>query len=71
MTKATKQTQAQDNVKTLADFNKVKSPYIRYLLGLGMDRKAIVARFKEVDGVTIRYQHVRNVEITPLKGKKD
>lgn len=41
-----------------------KSAKIRYLDGLGWSRGEIAAK------LDIRYQHVRNVLITPLTGKK-
>ena len=69
MTKVTKQ-QTSDNLKTIKDFDGKKSPYIRYLNSEGLDRKSIVKRFMDVDGIKILYQHVRNVLITPLVGKK-
>lgn len=41
-----------------------KSAKIRYLLAQGLTRGAVA---KKLD---IRYQHVRNVEITPIKTQK-
>lgn len=67
MAKQIKQTEQQE-VKTLIDFANKKSPYIRYLSSEGKSRKEIVNIFKQ-QGVEIRYQHVRNVLITPLVGK--
>jgi hypothetical protein len=40
---------------------------IRYLHGSGLTRGQIVKYYKEHLGREIRYQHVRNVLITPLK----
>lgn len=58
----------QVEIKTLNDFGGKKSPYIRYLTSEGKSRKEIVNIFEQ-QGVKIRYQHVRNVQITPLVGK--
>jgi len=52
-----------------SDFN--TSQTIRYLTASGMGRGDIVRWFMDNRGRSIRYQHVRNVQITPLTGKKD
>lgn len=65
---ANKKAEQQVEMKTLNDFGGKKSPYIRYLTSEGKSRKEIVSIFAN-QGVTIRYQHVRNVQITPLIGK--
>lgn len=66
MAKATKQTAAQTTTLKLVNFAS-KSEYIRALAAQGMSRGAIVKHFETVDGIKIRYQHVRNVLITPIK----
>lgn len=43
------------------------SQTIRYLAVSGMTRSQIVKYFEAHLGRTIRYQHVRNVLITPVK----
>jgi len=60
-----------NNQKTNIDsFNKeldkmsTKSSKIRFLLGKGFTRSEIAKK------LNIRYQHVRNVEITPIKNAK-
>lgn len=67
-----------ENVSTyneLLTIHKSKSQVIRYLHSQGMDVKTIYS-FLTLNGVTnndgshpIRYQHVRNVIITPIKKK--
>lgn len=49
------------NLEELMTTHKTKSAVIRYLAGEGMTRGAIAKL------LNIRYQHVRNVLITPLK----
>ena len=68
-TKTTSTNQNTNNIKKFKDFES-KSSYIRYLSSLNFTRSDIVKRFKEVDNINIRYQHVRNVLITPLTNKK-
>lgn len=53
-------------LSTLKDFG-TKSSYIRYLSSTGMSRSDICKRFETVEGMKIRYQHVRNVLTQPLK----
>ena len=50
------------DLNDLYEEHKTKSATIRFLNGKGYERKHI-AKF-----MNIRYQHVRNVLITPLKG---
>lgn len=45
------------------------SEVIRFLHGKGLDRSDIVRYFNQHLGRDIRYQHVRNVLITPPKRK--
>lgn len=59
---------AQTSIKSYADFDNKKSPYIRYLTAEGKSRKEIVQIFAD-QNVKIRYQHVRNVQVTQLAGK--
>lgn len=43
------------------------SAKIRYLTAEGYDRGAVSRIMTELEGRLVRYQHVRNVLITPLK----
>ena len=52
-----------DHLKTLP----TKSAQIRYLDSIGLTRGDIVRAFKKDLDIEIRYQHVRNVLITPVK----
>lgn len=64
MTKKIEQTEVVQEVQTLEDLmavHKTKSALIRYLFAEGQTRGQI-AKF-----MNIRYQHVRNVLITPVK----
>lgn len=62
MTKAIEQTTTAAHTKdSVMETYKTKSAAIRFLLAEGMKRGE-VAKLLE-----IRYQHVRNVEITPIK----
>lgn len=45
------------------------SAKIRYLAASGMKRGDIAKFMTEKEGRLVRYQHVRNVLITPLKGQ--
>ena len=51
------------DVDALMKEHKTKSAVIRYLSGTGMSRSDIAKT------LNIRYQHVRNVLLTPLKKK--
>lgn len=53
-----------NDVDTTLETLPTKSAKIRYLLGKGMTRGAVAKQ------LNIRYQHVRNVEITPIKKQK-
>lgn len=44
-----------------------KSAKIRYLTSKSLSRSEIVKVFNDVLGLQIRYQHVRNVQVTVLK----
>lgn len=44
-----------------------KSAKIRYLTSKGLTRSEIVKTFKDLLDIEIRYQHVRNVQVTQLK----
>lgn len=65
-TTATTPEVAKHDVKALMVQLKTKSAVIRHLSGLGLKVGAINKAF-EVAGVKMRYQHVRNVLITPVK----
>lgn len=52
-------------VKTLKGLP-TKSAQIRFLNSLNQSRSEIVRHFKDTLGIEIRYQHVRNVLITPV-----
>ena len=65
MTNQNKMTKAQ--IKTLKGLPGKASAQIRYLDKLNMSRGDIVRMFKDHLGREIRYQHVRNVLITPVK----
>ena len=69
MTKSTKKNQAT-KVESF-DLSKFpsKSAAIRSLSAEGKTRSEIVKIISEAQGRPIRYQHVRNVLITPLVGK--
>jgi hypothetical protein len=54
------------DVKVLMEQLKTKSAVIRHLSSLGLKTGAINKAF-ETAGVKMRYQHVRNVLITPIK----
>lgn len=49
--------------QAIVDGTATKSDKIRQLLGLGMKRGDVAK------ALNVRYQHVRNVEITPIKRK--
>lgn len=55
------QTATDEAVKSILESSMNKSNKIRALLGLGLKRQPVA------DLLGIRYQHVRNVELTPLK----
>lgn len=55
--------QSAQQAQSIIDSTSSKSDKIRALLGLGWKRQAVA------DALGIRYQHVRNVELTPLKKK--
>lgn len=57
---------AQYDIKDLMDKYSTKSATIRFLDSEGLTRSQIVQVFQAGD-VKMRYQHVRNVLITPLK----
>jgi len=65
MTKKTQKTQAPATLEVPANLN--VSQTIRFLAASGMKRGDIVRYFEAHLGRTIRYQHVRNVLITPVK----
>lgn len=67
MTKLNTKTKAVAKTKTykMEDYNS-KSHMIRSLSGEGKSRSEIVKIISEAQGKAIRYQHVRNVLITPL-----
>ncbi len=69
MTKDNKMAQAKKltvkQVKALKG-QPTRSAQIRYLTNLNQTRSEIVKTFKDTLGHTIRYQHVRNVQITPV-----
>jgi hypothetical protein len=52
------------DLKKLFEQFKTKSAIIRYLTSLGMTRSEVAKT------MNIRYQHVRNVLITPVKNPK-
>jgi hypothetical protein len=60
--KITPEADVQHAAEVLSRHNGVKSPAIRELLGEWAGDKGRVAR-----ALNIRYQHVRNVAITPIK----
>ena len=70
MTKSNKKTSTKTTTKTktykMDDYNS-KSHMIRSLNSEGKSRSEIVKIISESQGKPIRYQHVRNVLITPLK----
>ena len=47
-----------------------KSAQIRYLNGIGFTRSEISTYLTKMYGKLVRYQHVRNVLITPVKQPK-
>lgn len=61
MTKKIKQVEVVDNVDATLDTLNGKSAKIRYLTSEGWNRKDIAVK------LGIRYQHVRNVQVTLLK----
>lgn len=61
--KAAESTTLTTAQKQIVDSSATKSDKIRQLLGTGMKRGDVAKT------LGIRYQHVRNVEITPLKRK--
>ena len=69
MTNTNKKTSTKTNTKTktykMSDYNS-KSHMIRSLSSEGKSRSDIVKIISESQGKPIRYQHVRNVLITPL-----
>ena len=54
------------DVAALMEQHKTKSAVIRYLAGQGLKTGAINKAF-ETAGIKMRYQHVRNVLVTPTK----
>ncbi len=56
-------------VKTIQDLP-TKSAQIRYLAALDMSRGDIARYLTSIYGKEVRYQHVRNVLITPVKTPK-
>jgi len=68
MTKIKENKEEVLNVTVSEHFN--TSQIIRFLTGTGLTRTEIVKWFLINKNKNIRYQHVRNVQITPLTGKK-
>lgn len=60
----TKIEDVQNDIDTTLASLPTKSSKIRHLLGLGWTRGKVAKH------LNIRYQHVRNVEITPIKKQK-
>lgn len=58
------QTIQQDDLDKELNSLPTKSSKIRFLLSKGLTRSAVAKK------LNIRYQHVRNVEITPIKKEK-
>ena len=65
MTKKNTETKTQTKTYKMSDYNS-KSHMIRTLFSEGKTRSEIVKIITESQGSPIRYQHVRNVLITPL-----
>jgi len=63
----TKSSLSKDQEKVFLSFSKV-STQIRYLTARGLTRSEIVTQIRK-NGLnrSIRYQHVRNVQLTPVK----
>jgi hypothetical protein len=53
-------------IKDLMETHKTKSAVIRFLTSEGVERGAIVKIFTD-GGVKMIYQHVRNVQMQPVK----
>lgn len=61
--KVATQSEFKDHLLTLS----TKSAQIRYLTSKEVSRSDIVKIFLNDLNVVIRYQHVRNIQITPVK----